>query len=185
MGEDFIYHVSENKGIQVFEPRPAPSYFKKIKGNVVFGISEKLLHNYLLPRECPRVCYYARPESSLSDSERFLRNGYTFVIAVEKKWLPLIQQTTIYVYEFNGLPFSLLDECAGYYISYVRVEPISVRRIDNPLNELVTRSNVELRVLLSLESLANEIRQSSLNFSLIRMKNAMPENSIPQWNAFL
>ena len=50
-----LFHISEEGGIDQFDPRPSPSFFAEIKGDVVFAISGKLLHNYLLPRDCPRV----------------------------------------------------------------------------------------------------------------------------------
>jgi len=47
-----IFHISEQAGINIFEPRPSPSHFEAITGNVIFGITGELLHNYLLPRDC-------------------------------------------------------------------------------------------------------------------------------------
>jgi len=174
-----LFHISENGSIKKFLPRPSPSHFDQINGNVVFAITERLLHNYLFPRDCPRVTYYATTKSSDADKEKFFNHpAVEFVIAVEAKWLPVIQQTTLYCYEFSAESFVLLDECAGYYISYESVEPASVRRISNVPDELFKRTNIELRVLPSLSELAGEIVQSSLNFSLIRMRNAEKNRSI-------
>lgn len=52
-----LFHVSEDSGIEVFEPRPA-ALFPNL-GPVVWAVAESHLVNYLLPRECPRVTFCA------------------------------------------------------------------------------------------------------------------------------
>jgi len=171
-----IFHISEVGAIQTFHPRPSPSKFDGINGDVVFGISDKLLHNYLFPRDCPRVTYYAGAGTSQFDKEIFLSSQSKYVLAIEAKWLPILQNTTLFCYEFNADSFVLLDECAGYYVSYHQLNPISVRRVENPFSELVNNPDIELRILPSLWSLADSVVKSSLNYSLIRMKNAIPRD---------
>jgi hypothetical protein len=156
----------------LFEPRPSPSYFECIKGSVVFAISYKLLHNYLFPRDCPRVSYYINGNTSQFDKEKFFgQTSADFVIAIEAAWFKTIQQTKLYCYEMPTADFILLDDCAGYYISYKTVTPLFVQAIPDTFEELFKR-NIELRILPSLSKLADEIVSSSLSFSLIRMRNA-------------
>jgi hypothetical protein len=69
--------------------------------------------------------------------------------------------------------FQVVDEGAGYYISYKTVNPISVIPILNPLAELLKRK-VEVRFIPTLWPLADEIKRTSLQYSLIRMRNAIP-----------
>jgi hypothetical protein len=57
-----LFHVSEDRGIDVFEPRGADG-----KDAFVWAIDGERLRNYLLPRECPRVTYYADAASSAVD----------------------------------------------------------------------------------------------------------------------
>ena len=167
-----LFHISENPNLEFFEPRPCPSDAYDIKGNVVFAISEILLHNYLFPRDCPRVTYYVGPNTSASDRNMFFENSTAeFIVATESKWLPIMRRTTIYQYEFSDASFHLLDSCAGYYISSERQYPLSVKEIVNPVDELLAR-NLELRFMLSLEKLAKSVSASTLQFSLIRMRNA-------------
>jgi hypothetical protein len=169
-----LFHVSEDPFITVFKPRPSPSVFEKIKGEVVFAISEQLLHNYLLPRDCPRVSFYAGPATSLGDADRFLGTAASpYVLAVEKAWLPRIMKETVYLYELPETSFELLDECAGYYIAYEEVEPVAVRAVQPIMDELLAR-DIELRVVSSLWPLADAVTNSSLQFSCIRMRNAAP-----------
>jgi hypothetical protein len=167
-----LFHVSEKPDIAIFEPRPSPSYFEGITGDVVFAISGRLLHNYLLPRDCPRVTYYATDQTTVADKERFVGNtAASHVIIVESRWYKRITETRLYCYEFSQDNFTLIDECAGYFISYESSIPIAVHPVDNIISELLNR-NIELRFAPTLIGLADVVSKSSLNFSLIRMRNA-------------
>ena len=99
--------------------------------------------------------------------------GAGFIVAVENAWYQKIQNTTLYCYEFPTTHFQVADEGAGYYISYETINPISISRIVNPLEELEKRK-VEVRFMPNLWPLADEIIKSSLQYSLIRMRNAKP-----------
>jgi hypothetical protein len=167
-----LFHVSEEPGIAVFEPRPSPSFFAEIKGDVVFAIGERLLHNYLLPRDCPRVTYYRTETTIAEDAEKFFGESTAeFVVIVESGWYERIKNTTLYCYEFAPANFTLLDECAGYYMSYQAEKPVGVRIITDIMAELLSR-NVEVRFTPSLINIAEAVSQSTLNFSIIRMRNA-------------
>jgi hypothetical protein len=65
-----------------------------------------------------------------------------------------------------------LDEGAGYYISYKPVKPVSVKQITD-LTAEINKTTAELRILPSIKALANEISKSTLQFSVIRMRNAV------------
>jgi hypothetical protein len=172
MIKENLFHISDDPKIKVFEPRPAPFYQDVITQNVVFAISNKLLHNYLLPRNCPRVTFYAGPQTSEEDKNTFLGTTTAkHVVCVEAGWLLAILRTTLYCYELPPDSFSLLDECAGYYISYSAVIPVSGKPIYSVLEELLKR-DVELRFMPSLLELAELVKKSTLNFSLIRMHHA-------------
>lgn len=165
-----LYHISENPGIEIFEPRPSPQYYDNIKGNVVFAVSGKMLHNYLLPRDCPRICYYAKSDSLKSDIDKYI--GTTekkFIICTEENWLERIKNTKLYLYKMPNESFELLDEGAGYYVSYQTIKPVNIITILNLKAELGKR-NAELRVLPSLKQISQEISGSTLQFSISRMR---------------
>jgi hypothetical protein len=167
-----LFHISEQPGIKLFEPRPSPSHFEQISGDVVFAISDTLLHNYLLPRDCPRVTYYASSKTTEEDRITFFGNSSAdYIIAVEARWYKTIANTTLYCYEYPPETFTLLDECAGYYISYRPVVPVGEKAITDIIAELLTR-NIELRFMPDIMRLSDAVVKSSLNFSLIRMRNA-------------
>jgi hypothetical protein len=168
-----LYHISEGEGIEIFEPRPSPQAYQNIKDNVVFAVTEEMLHNYLLPRDSPRVTYYSKPDSTNEDIEKFIgNNGHKYIINVEEGWLERIKQTTLYLYELPHESFILLDEGSGYYISYSPVKPVKVKIVNDILSELACR-DVELRSIQSLKALAYEVSKSSLQFSIIRIRNAV------------
>ena len=168
-----LFHISEEPGIKIFEPRPSPSYFESITGDVVYAISGSLLHNYLLPRDCPRITYYSVETTTDVDKEIFFgASAAGNIIIVESGWYHRIMSTVLYCYEFSSKNFTLLDECAGYYISYQIETPIKISPVNDIVAELLSR-NIELRFTPSLIKLADAVVKSSLNFSIIRMRNAI------------
>lgn len=166
-----LYHVSEELNIQRFDPRPAPSG-SGLQGNFVWAVDEAHLPNYLLPRDCPRVCFARGAETSQRDIARFLEHAAdSRVIAVEWNWLERIRAVTLHVYSFPCAPFECIDAGAGYYVSSQSVLPIECHTHSDILNELSKR-NVELRIVKDLWPLHNDVANSSLEFSMIRMRNA-------------
>jgi hypothetical protein len=140
-----LFHVSEEAGIQRFEPRRC----EYISEPVVWAIDADRLRNYLLPRQCPRVTYYAGPQTTVADREQFLASH-----------LP-------------AETFECIDEGAGYFVSRVSVAPMRVEVLEDPIAEL-QRRGVALRVVDSLWPLRDAVVASSLQFSIIRMRNALP-----------
>lgn len=161
-----LYHLSESSNIAHFEPRVA----KTGDNAVVWAIHENLLHNYLLPRDCPRVTFYAKPDSTSSDIELFL-GASKAVVAVEHAWSERIHTAVLYCYQLPPETFECIDAGAGYYVSTKAVTPVGLREIRNPMQEIRERG-VELRFMPELQELARSVVASSLQFSLIRMRSA-------------
>jgi hypothetical protein len=166
-----LFHISEESAIGRFEPRSSES----ARGLVVWAIAENHLCNYLLPRDCPRVTYYAGPDTTGTDVERFLGSSPA-VVAIESGWLERARSSRLYCYHMHPETFECTDPRAGYFVSRVPIIPARVEIIYNPLAELLRRG-VELRVLPSLWSLRDAVVASSLQFSLIRMRNAVPRGA--------
>jgi len=163
-----LYHVSEHADIARFEPRVTATR----PDAVVWAIHEARLHNYLLPRECPRVTYCATPETTAADVERFL-GASRAVIAVESRWAEQLFSTSLFCYQLPEHTFVCADAGAGYYVSHTAVAPRTMKSIPHPLLAIVQRA-VEVRFLPSLRELGQAVVASSLQFSLIRMRNAVP-----------
>lgn len=161
-----LFHVSEEAGIGRFEPR-APE-----DGGppVVWAVDAGRLRNYLVPRECPRVTYYAGGETNPADVERFL-GASPAVVAVESGWLERLRACRLYCYHLPPETFECVDECAGYFVSRASVTPARVEVFDDLMAELLGRG-AELRFVPSLWPLHDAVAASSLRFSLIRMRNA-------------
>ena len=162
-----LFHVSETPGIRLFEPRP-----DKRDELAVWTVGELRLHNYLLPRDCPRVTFFADDRTSDEDRSRFLGSAES-VVAIESAWFNACLETSLYLYEFDPQPFSLVDATACYYISKKAVRPIHETPISSVLGALLDKG-VELRILPSLWELRETVICSTLAFSIIRMRNASP-----------
>jgi hypothetical protein len=95
------------------------------------------------------------------------------VVAVESGWLERLRSCRLYCYHLPPETFECLDECAGYFVSRAAVVPARVEAFDDAMAELLRRG-VELRFVPSLWPLRDAIVASSLRFSVIRMRNALP-----------
>jgi len=167
-----LFHVSEDPGIARFEPRPPPSPDAGVEGPAVWAIAESHLPNYLLPRDCPRICFRAGPDTTAADRERFL-GAAGRVIAFEAAWLERVRTTALALYEFPQASFGEALPSAGYWISREAVEPLDVQRVDDTLAAL-TAAGAEVRILADFWPLCDAVAGSSLQFSIIRKRNAAP-----------
>jgi hypothetical protein len=167
-----LYHISDKPGIKRFDPRPASHPSAKQEGLMVWAIDFEHLHNYLLPRDCPRVTFFAEPESDPEDLKRLMGGtSAKCVVAIETLWLSKVQEQCLYRYEFNPEGFTLVEKVAGYWISRQPVIPIAETRIDNILAALLEH-DIELRIMPSLWKLREVVIRSTLGYSIIRMNNA-------------
>ena len=160
-----LFHVSEEEGIERFEPR----WSEIARQNVVWAIDADHLRNYLLPRECPRVTYYAGPQTMAVDVERFLGKSNA-VVAIESGWFERLRSCRLFCYHLPPDTFECIDECAGYFVSRLPVVPARVEVLDDLILELLKRG-VELRFVPNLWPLRDAVVASTLQFSLIRMRN--------------
>jgi hypothetical protein len=168
-----LFHISEDPNITRFEPRAANKNSGREGELLIWAIEDRLLHNYLLPRDCPRVTFYAGTQSKSEDIEKLMgQTNATFVVAIEVAWFQRAATTRLYQYTFDADTFGLSDEGAGYYVSRAIVKPKFVTTLEQPLEKMLKR-NVELRVMPSLKKLQDAVVGSSLEFSCIRMRNAV------------
>lgn len=163
-----LFHLSESPAIERFEPRVPDSD----GAPVVWAIDDEHLHNYLVPRECPRVTFYAKRDSARADIERFLMSSRA-VVAVESGWMGRMRSAKLYRYRLPAETFNCTDAGAGYYTSTQAVEPLAVETFDDLLAELLKR-DVEVRFVPNLWHLHDAVAASTLQFSMIRMRNASP-----------
>lgn len=166
-----IFHVSEESNIQVFEPR-TPKRGDIAETPIVWAVSEERLTNYLTPRDCPRVGYHVGAHTAEEDiDEYFSSNEHRHALIIESGWFEIMKNTTLWLYEFDPSGFYMQDEPAGYYVSESVQLPIAKLRIDDLFDELFRRE-CELRIVGDLHKIAEKIKYTTLDWSLIRMKNA-------------
>ena len=79
----------------------------------------------------------------------------------------------------SGTPdsFECIDECAGYFVSNLPVVPTCVEVLDDLIVELLKRG-VEVGFVPSLWPLRDAVVASTLQFSLIRMRNAQSKTAM-------
>jgi Family of unknown function (DUF6886) len=165
-----LFHISEEAGIGRFDPRPS----EYTADPVVWAIDDERLRNYLLPRDCPRITYYASLQTTAADKERLLGSA-SAVVAIEEGWLERVRRCRLYCHHLPPAIFECIDECAGYFVSRTPVMAERVEIIDDPVAEL-RRRHVEIRVIPNLWPLRDAVVASSLQFSIIRMRNALPRH---------
>lgn len=173
-----LFHVSEENNIEVFNPRsPTRNDLDKCV-KLVWAIDEARLPNFLTPRNCPRVTYHIGKNSSSDDIRKYFSSpDKAHAIVLENKWYEKMKSTVLYVYEFNPKDFILQDEIAGYYISTVSQTPIAKFQFSDLISELLKR-NIEIRFVDNLWDIAEDIKKSTLNWSLCRMNFAEPKPNI-------
>jgi hypothetical protein len=165
-----LFHVSEEADLNVFEPRRLEG--GPVGDPVVWAIDEPHLVNYLLPRDCPRVTFGPGPQTSEIDRVRFLAAGLQRVVAIEAEWLARAMNVVLYIYSLPTQTFDLFDASAGYWLSRKEVKPRGVTVLPSALLE-IPRRGAELRVVERLWQLHETVVGSTLEFSMIRMRNAL------------
>ena len=163
-----LFHVSEESGIARFEPRVSSTTDVPL----VWAIDAERLRNYLVPRDCPRVTYYAGSQTTAADVERFLGPN-TAVVVIERGWLERLRSCRLYCYHLPPETFERQDDCAGYFVSRAPVVPVRVAVVEDAEAALRQRG-ADLRVVENLWPLRDAVVASSLQFSMIRMRNARP-----------
>src|SRR5262245_51800660 len=129
-----LFHVSEEAAIVRFEARTPEGGGESL----VWAIDDERLRNYLTPRECPRVTFYAGSGTTAEDKERFLGSS-SAVVAIEHDWYDRLRSSRLYCYRVPGETFACVDECAGYFASHETVCPTGVDVVEDPVAELLRR----------------------------------------------
>lgn len=167
-----LYHFSEESDIAIFKPRKLDT--RKLEPAMVWAIDEFHAPHYYFPRDCPRVCIWPKEDTTDADLQWFFgHSGTNRIVAIETGWYERMKMAVIYRYRFNADSFNSHTPDAGYYTSLHTVEPLAVDRLDG-LPERILALGIELRITPSLRPLQAVIPSLTVNFSMIRMKNAAP-----------
>jgi hypothetical protein len=166
-----LYHFSEEKNIESFEPRIINNQKEQIP--LVWAVDEEHSINYYFPRECPRIIYCKDQGTTEEDNIKFFENTVSDkIITFENNWMEKINSTILYKYTFEDESFELNDAVAGYYVSKKTIKPIKIERMNNLLDELI-KKDIEIRITPNLHPLREAIINSSIKkYSIIRFRNA-------------
>ena len=81
-----LFHVSEEADIEKFVPRiPTREDMDKSKG-LVWSLTEPALPNWLTPRDCPRVTYRVKDDTTQEDIDKFFSSSSRYCVAIEYGW---------------------------------------------------------------------------------------------------
>lgn len=166
-----LYHFSEDPTIAVFRPRG--SAVDPSLPPLVWAIDATHAPLYYFPRDCPRVAFWKPRDRALDGAyQLFGPTSAALVIAVEGRWLTPLRETQLFIYTFADAGFRCTDSGAGYYVSEHAVVPESMEPAGDLLARLAAAA-VELRIVPDLHPLHDAVMASPLQFSMIRMRNAV------------
>lgn len=165
----YLLHFSEDATITRFEPRPAPG--RPDGDPLVWAIAPDRAALYLFPRDCPRIGYWATSKTSVSDKYRFLsQTAAKRVLVIESAWLERMRACALYAYRLPPETFEPMG-MEGYFTSQAVVTPHSVVPVGD-LISAIAQEDAELRITPSLWPLHDALLDTTLHFSMVRMRNA-------------
>ena len=166
-----LFHVSDQVPFITMYPRPSPSGTPYEGRKWVWAVDETHLPNYLLPRDCPRVCW-ATPQTE----HALLSSPAARVIAVEYRWIPSLLLAGLNVHLLETQGFTLLDATAGYWVTEQAVPVQDIRRVEDCFTALAEH-NIELRLTPTLWPYLDAVTATAEEFGAIRMRNAHPRDA--------
>ena len=166
-----LFHVSDAGPFTTLSPRPSPPGTPHQGRQWVWAVDEARLPHYLLPRQCPRVCW-ATPAGG---RHALLGSPAARVIAVEHKWAPRLLNAGLNVHSLDPHGFTLLDAIAGYWVGEGDVRVREVRRVEDCFTALAEH-DVEVRLTTSLWPYLDAVTTTG-DFSAIRIRNAQPRTA--------
>jgi hypothetical protein len=168
-GPHALWHVSEDPSIERFEPHVSAT--ASTPEPRVWAVDTRHLPLYWFPRECPRGTAWATRATSAVDSA-FLA-GSSRVHLVEDRWLHALRMTRVLAYRLAEETFVPDPDVGGYWLSREPVEAMEVVELGD-LVERHARTDIELRSVPNIWPDWNRVVASTLEFSGIRLHNALP-----------
>jgi len=163
-----LWHFSEDPTIEVFVPHHHELH--AVDEPLVWAVDSPRRWLYWFPRDCPRATWCAGAETSDEDVERWLDGDRSRRIAViETGWLERMHTTPLFAYRMPAETFEPWDK---FFVSRETVVPLEVVALGD-LEEQHADGRTELRVADSLYPLWDEVIATTLDFSGIRLRNAL------------
>ena len=171
-GPHALWHVSEDPTITRFAPRRARTALTDEP--LVWAVDTRHLPLYWFPRDCPRCTFWAGPRTTDADLARFLDGRRERrVHVIEEGWLERVRNARLYLYRLPAEPFLQDRETLGYWMSRAAVDPLELVGIDDLIGRHA-KAGILLRPVTNLWPLWDAVVESTLEFSGIRLRNAVP-----------
>jgi hypothetical protein len=165
-----VLHFSEDPTIRRFSPHVAKTSVKTTP--YVWAVGRDRAPDYWFPRQCPRAMAWVVPGTTEADRLRIIGEGSgTRVHAIEYGWLEAIRTVELYAYRLPAEPFSEGDAAV---VATTDVEPLGPPERVGDLFALHAGAGIQLRVLPTLHDFWDAVTASTLEFSGIRLRNAVP-----------
>ncbi len=87
-----------------------------------------------------------------------------------------MRECVLYAYHLPSVSFECIDEGAGYHVSTEAVTPFGVSVVRDVLGAIGERG-ATVRVVDDLWPLHDAVADSTLQYSMIRMRNAQPRQT--------
>jgi hypothetical protein len=172
-----LWHVSEDPTIGRFLPHRART--ASSDELLVWAVDTRHLPLFWYPRDCPRCTFWAGPRTTYEDVARFLgRRRDRAVHVIEEAWLDRVREVRVYLYRFPPETFTEHPDVAGYWMSREPVQPLEIVPLDRLLERHAT-AGITLRTAANLWELWDDVVSSTLEFSGIRLRNALPPHGGP------
>jgi hypothetical protein len=163
-----LWHMSEDPTIEVFQPHHHELH--ALDEPLVWAVDDRCAWLYGFPRDCPRACFNANEQTTADDVERWLDGDRGRRVAViESGWLERMRTVELYAYRMPAETFEPWDK---FFVSRETVVPLELVA----LGDLLARhaeAGVELRIAPALYPLWDKVVASTLDFSGIRLRNAV------------
>ncbi|MBI3677284.1 MAG: hypothetical protein HY243_11795 [Proteobacteria bacterium] len=141
-------------------------------GDAVWAIDEDHLPNYLLPRDCRRVTYAIGPNTSVDDVARYCddANAKRFLVLEEKLAAADRPSDTPYL---RAARRAVLTRRQFGWLPHLARRSRTSRgpHLAQAIGEIATRG-CSVRFFESISPLRDAVTKSSLDYSIIRMRNA-------------
>jgi hypothetical protein len=166
-----LWHFSEDPSLARFLPhKPVTNPDAQ---PLVWAVDTRHAPMFWFPRDCPRGCVWPVSTTTEQDRERFFGQSAAGRIHVtESGWLKRIRACRLYAYQMPAQAFRP-HEVGGYWVTDQQVDAIAQVVIDD-LVDMHAGARIELRITPSIWPFWRRIRNSTVEFSGSRLRNAAP-----------
>ena len=163
-----LWHISDDPTIEVFHPQQNEQH--ALDEPLVWAVDRRYQWLYWFPRDCPRACFEASERTSDEDVDRWLDGDRKRRVGIiESAWLDDFRAARVFAYRLPPESFEPWDK---FFVSRETVVPLELAELGDLLARHAEAGN-ELRIAPALYPLWDEVIESTLDFSGIRLRNAV------------